>query len=128
MPLSAVGLLGQGGFLVAPSDSVPALSNGWPTRTVIMAGNARTAMWSSFTKTRPVGEYPLDERSRRGLNAVAASYDARLALPSKGPRYLPFRQWAMRAGPVPPSPLDILIHPQRGLWHGYRGALLFAGT
>ena len=26
------------------------------------------------------------------------------------------------------SPLGLLIHPDYGLWHGYRGALLFAAT
>ena len=46
-------------------------------------------------------------------------------MPSDGPPYQPFQQWAMRAEPVFPSPLGILIHPDYGLWHGYRGALLF---
>jgi epoxyqueuosine reductase QueG len=38
---------------------------------------------------------------------------------------LPFQQWAMRAEGLKPSPLGILIHPRYGLWHAYRGALLF---
>lgn len=124
--LSAVGLLGRGGFLVAPGDSVPALFDGRPTRTVIMAGNAGTAMWKTFTKARPSGQDPLDRWSRRVLDVVAARYDASVAMPSDGPPYLPFQRWAMRAEPVQPSPLGLLIHPRWGLWHGYRGALLFA--
>ena len=32
----------------------------------------------------------------------------------------------MRAEAVAPSPLGILIHPDYGLWHAYRGALAFA--
>lgn len=31
----------------------------------------------------------------------------------------------MRAEGLRPSPLGILMHPQYGLWHAYRGALLF---
>jgi hypothetical protein len=44
--------------------------------------------------------------------------------PSDRP-YLPFQQWAMRAEGLKPSPLGILMHPRYGLWHAYRGALLF---
>ena len=31
----------------------------------------------------------------------------------------------MRAEGLKPSPLGILMHPEYGLWHAYRGALLF---
>jgi epoxyqueuosine reductase QueG len=31
----------------------------------------------------------------------------------------------MRAERLKPSPLGILMHPEYGLWHAYRGALLF---
>ncbi|MBT7148462.1 MAG: hypothetical protein HN893_16285, partial [Rhodospirillales bacterium] len=41
-----------------------------------------------------------------------------------GPPYNPFQQWAMRADCVYPSPIGPLIHPDYGLWHAYRGALL----
>jgi epoxyqueuosine reductase QueG len=44
--------------------------------------------------------------------------------PSDKP-YLPFQQWAMRAEGLRPSPLGILIHPKYGLWHAYRGAIVF---
>lgn len=82
-------------------------------------------MWEAFTKARPVGPDPLDGWSHSVLESVAAQYDAGIVMPSDGPPYLPFQQWAMRAEPVYPSPLGILIHPRWGLWHGYRGALLF---
>ena len=36
-----------------------------------------------------------------------------------------FQRWALRAEPVSPSPLGLLIHPDYGLWHSYRGALGF---
>jgi hypothetical protein len=46
--------------------------------------------------------------------------------PFDGPPFLPFQRWAQKAEPVHPSPLGILIHPDWGLWHAYRGALAFA--
>jgi hypothetical protein len=51
-------------------------------------------------------------------------FGARAVSPSDRP-YLPFQQWAMRAEGLKPSPLGILMHPTYGLWHAYRGALLF---
>jgi hypothetical protein len=39
--------------------------------------------------------------------------------------YRPFQVWAQAAEPVFPSPIGMLIHPEFGLWHAYRGALLF---
>ena len=38
----------------------------------------------------------------------------------------PFQRWAARAENLKASPLGILIHPEYGLWHAYRAALLFA--
>jgi epoxyqueuosine reductase QueG len=58
------------------------------------------------------------------IGDVAAEFGARAISPSDRP-YLPFQQWAMRAEGLKPSPLGILMHPEYGLWHAYRGALLF---
>lgn len=58
------------------------------------------------------------------IGAVAETFGARAVSPSDKP-YLPFQQWAMRAEGLKPSPLGILMHPRYGLWHAYRGALLF---
>lgn len=67
---------------------------------------------------------PLDTWSREVIGAVAEKFGARSASPSDRP-WLPFQQWAMRAEGLKPSPLGILMHPTFGLWHAYRGALLF---
>ncbi|RUY66387.1 4Fe-4S dicluster domain-containing protein, partial [Mesorhizobium sp. M7A.F.Ca.CA.001.13.1.1] len=67
---------------------------------------------------------PLDTWSREVIGAVAQDFGARAISPSDKP-YLPFQQWAMRAEGLKPSPLGILMHPRYGLWHAYRGALLF---
>ena len=55
---------------------------------------------------------------------VAEQFGAKAVFPSDKP-YLPFQQWAIRAEGLQPSPLGILMHPEYGLWHAYRGALLF---
>ena len=126
--LSRVGLLARGGFHVNRSesgDSVPPLSDGRPTRTIILAGNAGPAMWEAFSEARPAAPDPLDRWSHSVLESVATQYNADVILPSDGPPYAPFQRWAMRAESVHLSPLGILIHPKWGLWHGYRGALLF---
>ncbi|TIV63531.1 MAG: 4Fe-4S dicluster domain-containing protein, partial [Mesorhizobium sp.] len=67
---------------------------------------------------------PLDTWSREVLGRVAQQFGARAVSPSDRP-YLPFQRWAMRAEGLRPSPLGILMHPTFGLWHAYRGALLF---
>jgi hypothetical protein len=58
------------------------------------------------------------------IGGVARQVGARAVFPSDKP-YLPFQRWAMRAEGLKPSPLGILMHPVYGLWHAYRGALLF---
>jgi hypothetical protein len=60
------------------------------------------------------------------MGEVAADVGAEVLLPFGGPPYRPFVAWAKRAEPVAESPLGILIHPDYGLWHAYRGALVFA--
>jgi hypothetical protein len=68
---------------------------------------------------------PLDRWSRRVIDALAAALGARALYPFGGPPHWPFQRWAMRAEPVHVSPLGMLIHPDYGLWHSYRGALGF---
>jgi epoxyqueuosine reductase QueG len=60
------------------------------------------------------------------LTDLAARFDAAPLFPFEGPPYWPFQAWAKRAAPVFPSPLGLLIHPDYGLSHSYRGALAFA--
>ncbi len=91
-------------------------------------GQAGAAPWPHFLRWReqqPANlENPLDTWSREVIGKVARQFGARAVSPSDKP-YLPFQQWAMRAEGLKPSPLGILMHPEYGLWHAYRGALLF---
>jgi hypothetical protein len=60
------------------------------------------------------------------IGDLAEAWGARALFPFGGLPHLPFVAWAKRAEPVAESPLGILIHPDYGLWHAYRGALAFA--
>ncbi|MCO5084867.1 MAG: hypothetical protein M9955_24800 [Rhizobiaceae bacterium] len=126
--LEAHGLLVRGGFnFAAAAQAPPALSDS-PARAVILVGNAGAGYWPHFQRWRDaqpaVSTDPLDTWCREVIGAVAARSGARAISPSDRP-FQPFQQWAMRAEGLRPSPLGILMHPEYGLWHAYRGALLF---
>ena len=123
--LAATGLIRRGAFHARASDGVP---NGGGT--VVLIGNARPALWASFSRQRRDEPHSLNSWTRRVLNEaarkLAVDFPGVCALfPFEGPPYLPFQQWAKRADSVHPSPLRQLIHPEFGLWHAYRGAFLF---
>jgi hypothetical protein len=122
------GLILRGGFNFAPDETAPVGPSGSPAKSVLLVGQAGDAPWPHFLRWRerqPTSlANPLDTWSREIIGAVADEFGAGAASPSDRP-YLPFQQWAMRAEGLRPSPLGILMHPQYGLWHAYRGALLF---
>jgi hypothetical protein len=121
--LRARGLALRGACHGEPGDVLP---DGRPAGTVVLAGQAGPALWERFARERRDEPDPLDAWSARALAAVAERFGARPVLPNDGPPFPPFQRWARRAGPVRPSPLGVLIDPELGLWHAYRGALLFA--
>jgi len=108
---------------------VPPLSDGRPARSLILIGNAGSAVWPAFQKSDEVRDGApdsLDRWTHRILTKIAERMGARALFPFEGPPYMPFQRWARRAEPLQPSPLGILMHPEFGLWHAYRGALAFA--
>lgn len=117
------GLLPRGAFHAEAEDGAP---DG--VGTILLVGNAGPGMWRAFGGEIPESADPLDSWSKSVLGDIARRFDAAPLFPSDGPPYLPFQRWAMKAEPVSSSPLGILIHPDYGLWHGYRGALAFADT
>ena len=121
--LDAHGLLPRGAFHPGPDDGAPEDSG-----TILLVGNAGPGMWRAFASARREGAHALDEWSAMVLDDIAKAAGAAALYPSDGPPYRPFQRWAMKAEPVWSSPLGILIHPDYGLWHGYRGALVFGGT
>ncbi|MBE0623111.1 MAG: hypothetical protein IH605_21185 [Burkholderiales bacterium] len=129
--LQDAGLTPRGAFHPGAGDDVPPAAADTPARTLVLAGNAGPRMWRAFgagrarDAARDAAPMSLDEWSEHVLNGIAARLGARVVFPFQHP-YLPFQRWAMRAEACHASPLGLLIHPDYGLWHGYRGALLLA--
>jgi hypothetical protein len=120
--LAAHGLILRGGFHPGPGeDRLAAIG------TVVMIGNAGAAMWEAFAPHVDGAPHPLDRWTRRVVDPIAGAFDATATYPF-GADAPPFQRWALRAETLHASPLGILIHPEYGLWHAYRAALLFAGT
>lgn len=116
--LSRCGLSARGGFHPGPDDAAPA-----GCATVVLVGNTGGDFWAHFEAGRRAEPDPLDRWTARQVNRVAAEAGGWAVYPSDGPPYFPFQRWAMRAEPVHPSPLGLLIHPDHGLWHAYRAAI-----
>jgi hypothetical protein len=124
--LRARGLAPRGAFHPVEGDGVSALPGGRAAGTLVLAGSVGMSLWARFVRERRDEADPLDRWSARVLGEIAARFDAAVVLPGDGPPHPPFLRWAQRAEPVHPSPLGLLIHPDHGLWHAYRGALAFA--
>jgi hypothetical protein len=95
-----------------------------------LVGNIGSSYWDDFIGS---AEYrdgiadPLDRWSRRIAETLAAEFALQPVYPFEGPPYYPFQQWARRAEGLAQSPLGIMMHPEHGLWHSYRFALLGEG-
>lgn len=123
----AVGLTARGGFHVGDGDGVPAMRDARAARTVILLGHVGSSLWPAFSASPELHDgaaHPLDRWTRRVAGSVAEEVGATALFPFEGPPYWPFQRWAQRAEAVHPSPLGLLIHPEHGLWHAYRAALV----
>jgi hypothetical protein len=128
--VAARGLAVRGAFQPTPADAVPPLPDGAPVGTLMLVGTVGRGQWPAFAASPEAADNrvdPLDRWSRRVIGALATELGACPLFPFEGPPWLPFQGWAMKAEPVHRSALGMLIHPQWGLWHSYRGALTFAG-
>lgn len=130
--IQTVGLSLRGGFHPIADDAVPLLPSGRLAGTLVLIGNVGAAMWPTFSNSSQARmdlENSLDAWTHQVLTdlAEACSADA-VYFPFGGPPHLPFIRWAKRAESIFESPLGMLIHPEHGLWHAYRGALAFAQT
>jgi hypothetical protein len=96
---------------------------------VALVGNIGSSYWSIFSASPEYLDgagHPLDRWSRRVAESIEHSFSLRALYPFDGPPYFPFQQWARRAEGLLQSPLGVMIHPEFGLWHSYRFALLGA--
>ncbi len=109
----------RGALWVGPEDG---LAEG----TLVLLGWTGGAQWPVFAASQEFGDGapdPLDRWTRRLLAAAAAALGGQALYPGEGPPFWPFQRWAMRAEGLAQSPLGLLIHPEWGLWHAWRGAL-----
>lgn len=123
------GLILRGGFHPRANEDLSSFAGSAPVATVILLGNTGGDLWGPFSTSPEYGDgepHPLDRWSRRVIDGIAAMAGAATCYPNDGPPWPPFVAWAKRAGPVVESPIGILVHPDYGLWHAYRGALLLA--
>jgi ferredoxin len=97
---------------------------------IALVGNIGSSYWPQFSRSAEFGDgaaHPLDRWSRRVATSVAQALSLRPLYPFEGPPYFPFQQWAKRAEAIEQSPIGVLMHPEFGLWHSYRFALLGSG-
>lgn len=124
------GIFPRGVVCFSDGDAGPELSSGGRAESILLIGNIGGSIWGPFLQWRAApGNFdrldPLDDWSKDIIRPLAETLGATAYFPSDPP-WQPFQQWAMKAEGLKPSPLGILIHPEYGLWHGYRGALGFA--
>jgi len=111
----------RGGFHPTQADQMPAAG-----QTVIIIGNSGASFWQRFRRGENPGDDPLEDWTRAELTSAANDLGAAVLFPFDGPPYHPIMQWAKKAEAVFPSLYGPLIHPEYGLWHAYRGVLVFA--
>lgn len=117
--LRPLGLILRGGFY--PEAGEAGLEG---VGVVILVGNAGSAMWAAFAPAIDGKPNPLDRWTQRVVDPIAEEFGARAVYPFS-PDAPSFQRWGRRAETLYASPLGILIHPEYGLWHAWRAALLF---
>lgn len=118
----AAGLAYRGAFHPEPDD----LPKGLAAGTIALVGFVGSAQWAGFSASseyRDGRPHPLDRWSLRVVGDLARALGAAPLFPFAGPPFMPFIRWAQKAEPVRPSAMGMLIHPDYGLWHAWRGAL-----
>ncbi|MEO6624581.1 MAG: hypothetical protein ABIN37_07100 [Burkholderiaceae bacterium] len=109
------------------ADALPALPGGAAAAAVWMVGQVGSEVWPHFSASSFAQDGlpdPLDRWSKSIGNPLAEAEGGSAVYPSDGPPWFPFQQWATRAEPVATSPPLLLVHPEYGLWHAYRFALM----
>ncbi|MDF1607609.1 ferredoxin [Hoeflea sp. YIM 152468] len=130
--LAAYGLCIRG--WVVPDGESPlakaglCLAAGEPAHAVCLVGHGGGGFWPIFAAWHRLNSgvrEPLDSWSKSVITPIARAVGGEAVFPSDKP-WRPFQQWGMAAEGLKASPLGMLIHPVYGLWHGYRGAILFS--
>jgi len=124
--LARHGLRVRGGFATGGETDRDLLARAPWARTLILVGNVGSELWdrSGAEIATMTGPDPLDRWTRAIVEPIAQSIGGVALYPFAGPPYWPFQRWAERAEGVRSSPIGIQIHPEYGLWHAYRAAIL----
>jgi len=109
----------------------PDPSHGAPedARTLVLLGYDGPDLWRAFQAAPEASDgapHGLDRWSERVVTALADRFGATALFPFGGPPYQPFIRWIYAGEPLHQSRLGMSIHPERGLWLGWRGALALA--
>ncbi len=128
--LAPHGLRLRGGFHPVPRTDAALLAARPDAGTVLLVGNAGSEMWrrSGAAILATGAPHALDRWTRAVIAPIADAHAGTALFPFDGPPYWPFQRWAERAEGVRSSPLGIQIHPEFGLWHAYRAAILLRET
>ena len=118
--LEEAGFTFLGGFEIQKDDAIAMPG----ARYGVLAGNAGPEMFERFSRECDPLNDALDDWCRKVLGRVAGRLGAKVFFPFDKP-HLPFQDFARRAGAGYCSPLGLNIHPVYGLWHAYRGLLVF---
>ncbi len=121
--VATAGLAYRGAFHPGPDD----LPAGESASALVMLGFVGGEQWRVFAASpeyRDGRPHPLDRWSHRVISALARGQGAKPYFPFTAP-LMPFIRWAQKAEAVYPSEIGMLIHPDYGLWHAWRGALAF---
>ncbi|HXI87097.1 MAG TPA: hypothetical protein VNH64_06535 [Parvularculaceae bacterium] len=122
--VEAAGLAFRGAFHPEAED----LPEGVAAKTIVMLGVVGADQWAGFVASpefRDGRAHPLDRWSLRVIGALARELGAEPRFPFESQPFMPFIHWAKKAEAVHESAMGMLIHPDFGLWHAWRGALLF---
>jgi hypothetical protein len=126
--MAGQGLEPRGWFGLEAAD-IPAGAELEPGAAALLIGNHGRAMWHAFAASPEFSDGrpdPMDRWTRRVvLGALAGLPQPSRALFPFGADLWPFQRFAKRAMGLKPSPLGLLIHPQYGLWHALRAAIVF---
>ncbi len=122
----SLGLAVRGAFHPEPGELEPLLP-AMRIGTIILLGFTGSRQWARYLGSVEASDElpdPLDRWSRRVIGSMAAQWSATAIYPNGSSPPLPFQRLAARSEAVYRSPIGLLIHPQWGLWHAYRGALV----
>jgi len=111
-----------GGFQITDKDKAP------DAKTLLMLGPS-AEFWNIVTGSAEFQDAdpdPIDRWSKRVIEALAQTLNAKALFPFGEAPYLPFYSWALRTEHVWGSPVKLAVHDTHGLFVSFRGALALA--